>query len=116
MMENMNEIAAIVNDELRLIFKRSEDAGIVKFRVGAVDPENMNPEIGKGRGHIILSGQRIAAGQSHFGTHFLQCQSEAAGFRFDMKADVDPHPGKGFFIFISFNKQIQNGHMFFCPI
>ena len=116
MMKNVNEVTAVINDELRFVFQRCEDAGVIKFRVGAVNPENMDPEIGKCSGDIILSGKRIAAGQSHFGAHFLQCQSKATGFRLDMETDIDPHPGKGFFVFIAFNKQIQYGHMFFCPV
>ncbi len=63
--QDADQIAAIIDDQVRLRLQRENQVFLVFFRARIVFGENRDSRFHQRRRHIILSGQRIAAGDRH---------------------------------------------------
>ena len=87
---HVDQVAAVVNDDVRGGFQDAADAVFILFGAGAVDGEDVEAFVHEGGCDIVLGAQGIAAGDEHLraagGEHFAQ----VGRLGFEMDAEGNP--------------------------
>ena len=72
---DFEQIAAVINDEIRLVFENHAKMILVGIGINAMNGINFDTEASKASRNVILSGQGIAAGGINLGASGLQNSS-----------------------------------------
>ena len=91
----MDEIAAVVDDDVGCRFEHGVDRALVLLRGRAVDGADVHPARGERRGDVILRGERVAARDVHFRATHLHHAAEPRGFCLQMHRERHTQPGEG---------------------
>ena len=63
-----NQIASIVDDDVRADFKHAADVGLILLGSGSVPGEDIQTRVVEGCRNVVLGGEGIAAGDVHLRT------------------------------------------------
>ena len=90
-----HQVAAIVDDDVRAHFQHAAEVRFVLVHGGPMDGEHVQPFMDQCGRHVVLRGQRVAAGGIHFGAAGGEAQAQARRLRLHVDAQRDLHPRKG---------------------
>ena len=90
----VDEIAAVVDNDVGRRFEHGVDRTLVLLRGRAVDGADVHPARGEGRGNVVLRGERVAARDVHFRAAHFHDAAEPRGFRFQMHRERHAQPGE----------------------
>ena len=87
-----HQVSPIVDDDVRAHLQHAPEIILVLLHGRAVDGEDIEPLVDQRRGHIILRGQRVAAGGIHFRPAGGQAQAQARrlGLHVHAQGDLEP--------------------------
>ena len=94
-MQDIHEVAAVVDDDVRLKVKRLVDVLLILFVRAAVRRKDMKPIFDERRRDVILRGQRIAARDGNLCAGVLHDQRQIRCLCFKMQRDDDLLACKG---------------------
>ena len=92
LVDHRDKVSPIVNDDVRATLDDTPDAVLIFLGSRPVDSEYVQPLVHKGRGHIVLRGKRVAAGDIHLGTALGQhlAKMRRLGLQMHGKGDLQP--------------------------
>ena len=90
-----HQVSPVVDDDVRAHLQHAAEVRLVLVHGGPVDGEHVQPFMDQRGRHVVLRGQRIAAGGVHFGAAGGQAQAQARRLRLHVDAQRDLHAGKG---------------------
>ena len=114
-MHQVNQVAAVVNDDVRPDLKDAAEALLVFLHRTAVARENLDPARGDGGGHVVLRRKRIGAGDVHLAPAHFEHAAEVGGLGLHMHRQRDLQPREGLLAQEVFPDPAQNGHVPFDP-
>ena len=97
--EQIDEVTAVIYDEVRMAGERLGQKIFVFLRGYAVFAIRFNAHLRNGRCHIILCRERVAAGQIYFRAALCENQTEVGGLSFQMHGDRDAESLERFRLF-----------------
>ena len=106
----MNQVAAVVHNQVGLVGEGLDQMVLVLLRRGAVDAEGLHPQAGKAGGHVVLGGEGVGAGEPHLSAAPGQHQAQIGGFSLQVDGYGHPQPGKGLFPLKTGLNSAEGGH------
>ncbi|MPN19631.1 hypothetical protein SDC9_167003 [bioreactor metagenome] len=83
-MNRVNDIPAVVDDDVRFCGNDAFDATVIFGCVAGVMRKHVQSARGKSRGNVVLRGERVAAGDIHFRSARREHAAKVGGFCFQM--------------------------------
>ena len=113
--QHINQIAAVINNQLRFALQSFAQIHIIFFVGAAMGCENSYAAVNQCCGNFVLSGKRVAAGNNNISACVLQYKCQISGFCFQVNGydHVDALERLSFAVFIV--QMVQQGHIFLCP-
>ncbi|MPM65246.1 hypothetical protein SDC9_112141 [bioreactor metagenome] len=93
--QQVDEVPAVVHHQIGAAFEGFDQVGLILLRRRAVQAEGLHTHAGKARGHVVLGGQGVGAGEIHLGSSRLEHQAEVGGFGLQMYGHGDGKPLEG---------------------
>ncbi|MNV42178.1 hypothetical protein D3C71_1338410 [compost metagenome] len=115
-MEQRREIAAIINNEIRLALQRFDIQRLELLGRRVVLGEYRNTVLHQCRTYIILRRERVGACNGHFRTARLNDLGQISRFGFQMKRDRDFEPFERLLRLELLANPVQHRHMLAYPV
>ena len=111
----VHQVSAVVYDHIRTHFYDPAAVGHIFLRRRVVPGEDVQPVVHEGRCHVVLGGERVAAGHVHFGPACGEHLAEIGRLGLEMHRECHSEPGKGLFGAELLLKGTQQRHVMFYP-
>ena len=89
--EQIDQVAAVIDDEVRMAGKRLCQQIFIFFRADTVLAECLYSHFRNCRSHVILCGQRITACEINFSAALLEHQTQICGLGLKVNGDSNAH-------------------------
>ena len=91
LMQDVRQIPAIVNHDVRLAGKRLHQMVMVLLVRRPMDSKHLHAQIRQARGHVILRGKRVTARGVHLRASLFQQKRQPGGFGLHMNGQRHAH-------------------------
>ena len=107
----LQQVSAVVYYNVRAVFQHVLDVSEILLLARAVDGVHLHTSGGEGRGHVVLRGERVGAGDEHLRASGGQYAAEVGSLGLQVHAESDFQASEGLFTFKISLYPPQNGHI-----